>query len=116
MSYRWKPIAPLSHEERQIDLSDVDSLRVAWHEARQRLQQSSLNNLTEFDEKLARLWSIETGVLERIYDVDRGTTQILVERGFMANYIERSNVIPNPERLIEVLRDHRAAIDLVHDC
>ncbi len=56
------------------------------------------------------------GILERIYDVDRGTTQILVERGFLANYIERSNVIPNPEQLIEVLRDHRAAVELVHDC
>ena len=116
MNYAWKPIAPLSTEETQIDLSDVDSLRAAWHEARQRLQQSSPNNLTEFDEKLARLWSIETGILERIYDVDRGTTQILVERGFLANYIERSSSIPNPEQLVEVLRDHRAAIDLVHDC
>lgn len=116
MGYTWKPIAPLSQEDRQIDLSDVESLRVAWHEARQRLQQSSLNNLKEFDEKLARLWSIETGILERIYDVDRGTTQILVERGFLANYIERSSVITNPEQLIEVLRDHRAAVDLVHDC
>lgn len=112
----WKPIAPLSQEEKQIDLSDVDSLRAAWHEARQRLQQSSPNNLKEFDEKLARLWSIETGILERIYDVDRGTTLILVEKGFLANYIERSSSIPNPEQLIEVLRDHRAAVDLVHDC
>ena len=36
--------------------------------------------------------------------------------GSLANYIERSNVIPNPEQLVEVLRDHRAAVDLVHDC
>jgi hypothetical protein len=116
MTYQWAPIAPLSEEDRRIDLTEVDSLKVAWIEARERLQQSSQNNLRDFDEKLARLWSIETGILERIYDVDRGTTQILVERGFLANYIERSNVIPNPEQLVEVLRDHRAAIDLVHDC
>lgn len=116
MSHTWSPIAPLSEEDKQIDLSEVDSLKVAWIEARERLQQSSQNNLREFDEKLARLWSIETGILERIYDVDRGTTQILVERGFLANYIERSNIIPNPEQLVEVLRDHRAAIDLVYDC
>jgi len=112
----WKPITPLSPEERQIDLSDVESLRAAWHEVIQRLQQSSSNNLKEFDEKLARRWSIETGILERIYDVDRGITEILIEKGFSANYIERSSSIPNPEQLIEVLRDHRAAVDLVHDC
>jgi len=116
VSYEWKPILPLSEEDKKIDLSEVDSLKVAWHEAKQRFQQSSANNLKEFDEKLARLWSIETGILERLYDVDRGTAQILVERGFLANYIERSNVIPNPEQLVEVLRDHRAAVDLVHDC
>src|SRR3990172_7641736 len=116
MSYKWKPILPLSEEDKKIDLSEVASLKVAWLEARERFQQSSANNLKEFDERLARLWSIETGILERLYDVDRGTTQILVERGFIANYIERSNVIPNPEQLVEVLRDHRAAVDLVHDC
>ena len=49
MNYTWKPIAPLSQEEKQIDVSDVDSLRAAWDEARQRLQQSSLKNLEEFD-------------------------------------------------------------------
>ena len=29
MDYKWKPIAPLSERERQIDVSDVDSLREA---------------------------------------------------------------------------------------
>jgi len=116
MNDTWNPIEPLKEDDKQIDLSDVDSLCSAWIEARERLQQSSTNNLKQFDERLARLWSIETGILERLYDVDRGTTQILVERGFLANYIERSSVIPNPEQLVEILRDHRAAVDLVHDC
>lgn len=116
MNYTWKPIAPLSVEETQINLLDVDSLRVAWHEARERLQRSSPTNLAKFHEKLERLWSIETGILEHLYDVDRGTTQILVERGFLANYVERSRVVPNPEQLVEVLKDHSAAINLLHDC
>lgn len=116
MSYKWTPITPFSEDDKRIDLSHVDSLKVTWLEAKERLKQSSQNNFKEFDEKLARHWSIETGILERIYDVDRGTTQILVERGFLANYIERSTIIPNPEQLVEILRDHSAAVDLVHDC
>lgn len=63
-----------------------------------------------------RHWSIETGILERVYDLDRGTTQVLIEHGFLAGYVERSSTNLRPEELIEILRDHRAAIDLVHDC
>ena len=74
MSYKWKPILPLSEEDQKIDLSEVASLKVAWLEAKERFQRSSANNLKEFDERLARLWSIETGILEHIYEVDRGTT------------------------------------------
>ena len=116
MKYTWTPINPLSPQEKAIDLSKITSLHVAWLQIKDRVHESSENNLRLFNERLARSWSIETGILERIYDVDRGTTQVLIERGFYADYIERSKTTPNPEYVIEVLRDHQAAIDLVHDC
>ena len=109
MDYKWKPIAPLSVKERQIDVSDVDSLKGSWLDFRDRLGASSPQNLVEFNERLARKWSIETGMLERIYDIDRGTTIVLIERGFFAGLVERSGTDKDPEQLIEVLRDHKVS-------
>jgi Fic family protein len=121
VSYQWRPIEPLSDRDKSIDLSEVESLKSAWLEVRDSLAELSAVNLRDFNERLARRWSIETGVLEHLYDidlydVDRGTTQILIERGFVASLIERSSTNKNPEELVIILRDHKAAVDLIHDC
>jgi Fic family protein len=116
MSNKWKPIEGLSPKDSSIDLSDVDSVRTAWYEASQKLKESSPENLREFNERLARSWSIETGILERIYDVDRGTTLLLIEHGFVVDLVDKASTDKQPEELIQILRDHKAAADLIHDC
>jgi hypothetical protein len=116
MDYHWKPITPLSERDQGIGLTDVDSLKSAWLEAKGKLAESSPVNLQNFEERLARQWSIETGILERLYELDRGTTRVLVEMGFVADLVERSSTNRDPKELVEILRDHKAAIDLVQDC
>ena len=66
---------------------------------------------------LIRRLSIETGILERLYDLDRGTTEALVEKGFAENLIAHADTnISNPyATLMEYLRDQEAAIQLVMD-
>ena len=116
MDYLWKPITQLSELDQRTDLTDVDSLKSAWLEAKGKLAESSATSLKNFEERLARQWSIETGILERIYELDRGTTRVLVEMGFVADLVERSSTNRDPAELVEILRDHRAAVDLVQDC
>jgi Fic family protein len=116
MSFQWKPITPLSDQDKRFELSDVESLKSAWLEVKGKLAESSASNLKNFEERLARQWSIETGIIERIYDLDRGTTEVLVELGFVADLVERSSTNRDPAELVEILRDHKAAIDLVQDC
>ena len=60
--------------------------------------------------------SIETGILERLYDLDRGTTEALVTQGFVEDLISHSSTDIEPSRLIDILRDQEAAIQLVMDC
>ena len=112
----WKSIEPLSDEDRRIDLKDIDSLKDAWAERKAKLGETSEENLHKFSEKLARQWSIETGILERLYDIDRGITEILVEHGFIASYIDRSGTNQDPEQLVQILRDHSAAVQHIQDC
>lgn len=116
MSSQWHQIEPLLERDYKIDLTDVDSLKTAWLESKRQLAKSSSINLKQFEERLARQWSIETGILERIYELDRGTTGVLIEVGFVADLVERSSTNREPEELVQILRDHRAAIDLIQDC
>lgn len=114
--YKWKPIEPLSDEERNIDLAAIRPLYESWRAVRQRLVQSSPESLKRFTDRLIRRLSVETGILERLYDLDRGTTEALVAHGFAEDLVSRTSTDIEPGRLIEILRDQEAATRLVIDC
>ena len=88
----------------------------AWRASKERLGQSSPGSLKEFTQRLVRRLSIETGILERLYDLDRGTTEALIAHGFVEDLVSRSSTDIEPFRLIDILKDHEAAILLVMDC
>lgn len=111
----WKPIQPLSDEERRIDLAAMRPLYENWRASKRRLQESSPAQLADFNRRLVRRLSVETGILERLYDLDRGTTEALVLNGFAEDLVSRSSTNIEPSRLIDILRDQEAAVQLVID-
>ena len=114
--YNWKQIEPLSDEDRDIDLAAISLLYDTWKIAKQRLEKSSPTGLERFTQRLIRRLSIETGILERLYDIDRGTTEALVANGFAEELVSHASTDVEPSRLIDILRDQEAAIKLVMDC
>lgn len=112
----WKPIEPLSDVDRAIDLAAMTPLYDTWKASKARLQSDSAANLREFTDRLVRRLSIETGILERLYDLDRGTTEALVAAGFAEDLVSRSSTDIEPSRLVDILRSQEAAIKLVMDC
>lgn len=114
--YKWKPIEPLSPSDRSIDLAAIRPLYESWRAARGRLAGSSPSSLRRFTERLIRRLSVETGILERLYDLDRGTTEALVQNGFVEDLVSHSSTDIEPSRLIDFLRDQEAAVQLVIDC
>src|SRR5260370_3832343 len=113
--YNWNPIKPLSDEERKIDLVSMRPLYESWRSSKTPLQKSSQTQLAVFNRRLIRRLSVETGILERLYDLDRGTTEALVAHGFAEDLISHSSTNIEPSRLIDILRDQEAAIQLVVD-
>jgi Fic family protein len=87
-----------------------------WRASKKRLQESSEAQLADFNKRLIRRLSVETGILERLYDLDRGTTEALVANGFIEDLISHSSTNVEPARLIDILRDQEAAVQLVIDC
>ena len=110
---QWQPIEPLQRDALKVNLSELDSLQAAWQTVQANLQQSSPARLREFKEKILRSWSIETGIIERLYDLDEGTTQTLVESGFFADLVDRSSTNIEPRKLIAILHDQQDAAEFV---
>ena len=113
--YRWNAIQALSDAERAIDLASIQPLYDTWRQSRDRLQESSGASLKSFTDRLVRRLSVETGILERLYDLDLGTTEALVAKGFAEELVSRSSTDIEPSRLIDILRDQEAAIQYVMD-
>lgn len=95
------------------EAASVESLRTAWVDQRQMLEKSGA--LGDFNARLIRRWAIETGVIERIYSLDRGTTNILVEHGLDAALIEHGASDMPAAELVTILNDHRHAAEFVMD-
>lgn len=114
--HAWNPVTPLSDAERQTDLLSMRPLYDSWRAQKARLSAQSPAGLSDFTQRLVRRLSVETGILERIYDLDRGTTEALVANGFREELVSRSSTDMEPSRLIDILRDQESGIQLIMDC
>ena len=92
---------------------ELKGIRSIWKDQQERLKNTA--QLEEFVERVSREWAIETGIIENLYDIDRGITQTLIEHGFQAD-IPRfdSNGTPK-EYVLRLLRDQKEALDGVFD-
>jgi Fic family protein len=90
-------------------LKSVADLHANWQE--QLLQFQDSDRLLKFLEQLKREWSIETGIIENLYDIERGVTQTLIEHGFQVSYLPHGAANKDPEYVIALLEDQRNALE-----
>ena len=107
--YEWHPIEDYEIDPDRLAKAELRQLSEIWEEQRHELEQAE--ELKTFNERLRREWAIETGLLERIYTLDRGVTQMMIERGIDASLIPHGNGGSSPERTVAIIRDHQDAID-----
>ncbi|MEK7276225.1 MAG: Fic family protein [Chloroflexota bacterium] len=106
---KWQPIADLPDNWREWVIPELSSLAGVWMEQYDRLKESQA--VKEFNDRLRREWSIETGILERLYTIDRGITQLLIEQGIDAALIPHGATDRPPEEVIRILQDHSEALE-----
>jgi Fic family protein len=112
ISHHWRPIAlpsdPAAHQV--VELRAFERL---WRRERESLHEQQA--VEAFNERMARWWSIETGIIERLYDLSEGITIQLVNKGFEASLIPHGESSLPAEELVAILRDHRESLDFVMD-
>jgi hypothetical protein len=64
-------------------------------------------------EKINREWSIETGLIERIYSHPRGVTETLIEKGLEAAVLRHQGRVSPEEadRAIAMMLDHHKVLE-----
>ncbi len=106
--HEWAPITDLCDEDREAASNELPTLMAAWAEARGELSEEQVEAVNE---RLNREWAIETGIIERIYTLDEGTTRLLIEHGIDASLIAHDDNGGSPELIAGIIRDHQEAVE-----
>ena len=77
----WKPIEFSNYWE-QCLTTKLDSILPSWIRRREILKEDS-NEYKHFLDRLKRQHAIETGIVERLYDLKEGITETFVKDGFV---------------------------------
>ena len=107
-AHLWHPIAALSEADLSATDDHLPALMAAWEEARADLNPREVEG---FNQRLNREWAIETGIIEDLYTLDRGTTQLLIERGIEASLIPSSATDKSPHLVANFISNHAEAIE-----
>jgi hypothetical protein len=110
--YIWNPdtgITDLPEDSGSLGASEVFGIQKIWAEQRERLR--GTKQLNEFSERQSREWAIETGIIENLYDIDRGVTQTLIEHGFRSELLGQNDTNKPREYVLQLLEDQKNALD-----
>ena len=110
VSHAWDPIEDLPADWKRWARPDLDDLLELWDTEKASLKDQA--KVERLRERLATLWAIETGIIERLYTVDRGTTETLADLGLEAIQQFSSNGRISPQA-VKIIEDQRAALDFV---
>ena len=109
----WKPIDFSSFWE-QCNTIKLDSILPSWIRRREVLKEDT-DEYKDFIDKLKRQHAIETGIVERLYDLKEGITETFVKEGFVEAYLQHGDSNIPSSQLMAYLQDNFAAIDFVFD-
>lgn len=109
----WQRIEDLSSDWQNLASSELPNLVIVWNEQADRLRQSS--EFQTFNKKLCREIAIETGIIERLYTIDRGITRLLIEQGIEEALIPHGATDRSVKQIVSLIQDQEAAIEGLFD-
>lgn len=104
----WRPVSPVPQVNGTLEpiLKIADSLRVAWEDA---LASSSEEERAEARNRRLRRHAVETGIIERLYEIDWATTDALVAEGISMEVANRAGGLS--EDTLHTIRSQYAALE-----
>lgn len=109
----WKPIS-FTTQWKECDTSVLDDISDSWFRRRLVLRESS-KEYARFLNQLKREHAIETGIIERLYDLKQGITETFIKEGFVKSYLSHGDTNIPEDELMAHLNDHLDAVNFVFD-
>ena len=112
ISHKWERIEDLPANWPDLYRPDLHAVHGQWVSERNLIKDPE--KIATFQEQLALRWAIETGIIERLYAVDRGVTVQILEAGLEAlgSFHAKGRLSTNARALIA---DQHAALEMVMD-
>lgn len=110
---QWQPIEDLPSNWEKLASAELPPLVTVWNEQAQRLRSSG--EFKTFMERLRREIAIETGIIERLYTLDRGITRLLIEQGINEALIPHGATDRPIKQVVSLIQDQEAAIEGLFD-
>ncbi len=105
----WEFIEDLPRGWQGMASLELRGLAGIWEEQRERLEHG--DSFRQFRARLCREWAVETGIIEGLYQIDRGTTQLLIERELAEELLAHGSTNRPPGEVIRILRDQQDALE-----
>ncbi|MBC1223423.1 Fic family protein [Nostoc sp. UCD120] len=109
----WQPIEDILSSWQSLASSELPPLVTVWNEQAERLRASG--EFKAFMERLRREIAIETGIIERLYNIDRGITRLLIEQGINEALIPHGATDRPVKQVVSLIRDQETAIEGLFD-
>lgn len=97
-----------------VNTEKFDNIYPSWEKRRKELQKNK-EQYERFMDQLKRKQAIDTGIIERMYDLKKGITETFITEGFVDSYLQHGDTNIEPNLLMKYLGDNFEAIDFIFD-
>ena len=104
-------VSNLPENVQELGATEISALSEVWRERKAGLEKNDA--YLEFIKKLQREWAVETGIIERLYNWERGVTEVLIEQGIDSALIAYHGRL-HPDKAIDVtnlINDQREIVE-----
>lgn len=109
----WSPIE-FDNRWNNVNTEKFDNIYPSWEKRRKELQKNE-EQYERFMEQLKRKQAIDTGIIEKMYDLKKGITETFITEGFVDSYLQHGDTNIEPNLLMKYLGDNFEAIDFIFD-
>lgn len=109
----WSPIE-FDTKWKDVKTEKFDNIFPSWERRREELNKHP-EQYKRFIDQLKRKQAIDTGIIEKMYDLKKGVTETFIKEGFVDSYLQHGDTDIAPSLLMDYLRDNFDAIDFIFD-
>jgi len=113
VAHRWHPITDLPDDWQGMADPTLPVLAEEWARGREAVGDSP--EIRRFNAELLREVAIETGLIEGLYSIDRGTTETLIRMGLIKKELAQGIIDRPADEIMPILEDQHSATEGLFD-